>query len=659
MVATYLLLLGCGNGEINDLKVHNSSNVQNTQNSNTNNQLLINQNSNNVTSVKEYRIKKLPIIKESAIPKQVVVKKSATKQVEARVYREIGQRSEGFTRLHEESKFFYQQQLMMNMDLGYIDSIWEQINSYCDNENSCAIPENQITFKYTKALYNRDSKLIKDYELKTKDTQIFLELKKSLKHNIGKEVKLGAIELTTKNSSKYHYTLKTHGLIKSEIKINSIIKWNEDNSSFSIQETFIDTRTDIKEPKNNKVVSYSFDSNNETKINKFTYYENFAETVNQEIEFIEKEDGSIYFNSNKKYKEANLNFHAEGSLAQFGGDITYSVEGNYLHETFDENGIIQTIIKCFNPNTDIKNINEGDFCEIQDTRIIKNYLTSHIFTLSMLFININDFTPTSSPQLHSYVKFDTNNSMVAVVNCTTFRARYKIGEYGITFDNISTEVDSSLKCLYPYAENNFDYILKNGQFYNNSIDDTDFEKSHFDMAYGLWPNFDSQDRNNFDFKEFYKKLHTKKYIDSPLIDAVFHIKHTYFFSDSNYKLYRLSQDPQVIIEDNKIVIDILDAHFVADIEVVNPTHIKFNNIKRENKENAQYPNNDSCSNSEIGSDECIEDLLIDGQYSDRVFAKNIEEFLNETIEVSAASTDYKTIRFKGSNLIFEAVVAKY
>ena len=305
LLATLLFLLGCGDGEITNSTALNSSSEQTNQHNNTNNQSENNQSANDDSATKIYRIKSLPTIKESAIPKQIIAEDRTTK-VEARQYREVGERSEGFSKLHEVSKFFYQQQLMMNIDLGYIDSMWGEISSYCKDKNSCSIPAKKITFTYTKALYNRDSELIKEYEFKTKDMQTFQELKKSLKSSIGKEIKLGALELISNANSKYHYSLKTQGFTKSETSINSLIKWSDDNSSFYIQESIFDTRTNKKEPKADMVVSYSFDTNNDTKINKFTLYKNSQSPLNKEIEFREKEDGSIYFISDEVYKESNL-----------------------------------------------------------------------------------------------------------------------------------------------------------------------------------------------------------------------------------------------------------------------------------------------------------------------------------------------------------------
>ena len=649
----FLFVVGCGDGA-NSNAVVNSSNEDTIQNSTTDNQVEHNESSDSSSATKTYSLKRIPTIKESAIPKQLLRGNRLSKQVESKQYREIGEVSVGFTRLHEVSQFFYQKQLMMNIDLGYIDSIFDQIDSYCKDKEKCTIPANKITFRYTKELYNRDNKLIKEYAAKTNDTTLFQADLMDLKKNIGTESKLGAIEFIRNFNGKYQYILKTQKITRSDTAIDLEVRWSDDNSSFLVQESlsYFDLNSKAFEP--NSVIVYKYDSINGTKIHNFSQYDHFLEKLNKVVEFSEKEDGTYSFISDDVSYTANLTFHGEGSLSSSGGDITFSVEGYYLHETFDENGIIQSSIKCLNPNTDKNDIKEEDYCEIQDPKIIKKYLTSHIFTLGEPFTNVDDFTPTSAPELHSFVKFDTNNSMKAVVNCITYRAKYSIGEYKITFDNISREVDPNLQCLYPYAADSFEYMLQNGLFYGDTINDTNFKKSHFDMAFGLWPNFDSHDRNSFDFREFYNKLYAKEYVDAPLIDAVFHIVSAYNFSSNDGKLYLISQEPKIYVENKKITIDILDARFTANILVADPTHIQFDNIQREDKENVQYPENSSCIIT--FENNCFEDPMTGNQYSDRNFANIIEEFLNEMIEVSAFSTDYRQIRLKGSKLTFIAEV---
>ena len=624
------LLIGCGGGGSNKANGVTNSTTQ------------------------AYQNKKLPVIKQDAIPDIALTKNVQKSQKITKQFKEVADISKGFTELKEKALFFYQKQLEMNIQLGYMDSVWEQIESYCQDKNICKIPSGKIVFTYTEALFERDSKLIKEYENKTGDTGTYGDLLDNLKNSIGQKVKFGDMTLVIYNEGKYKYALDTEYLEDSQTLIHSVVKWNDDNSSFLINESVWGVVTGKKVEKAEWIATYTYDDVKGTKINKFTTQDNFLLDTDSKMEFREREDGSIYYvyeQYNNK-EEGEIPYHAEGSLSNSGGYITYTTEGYFLYETFDSNGLIKSFVNCMNSNTDIDNIKDNDTCTIQDSNIVKKYLTSNIYTLAVPFWNIDDFTPTSSPDYQTFVKFDDNNSMMAVVDCTTFKAKYKIEEYGISFSNITKQTDTSLKCLYPQIEDNFEKMLQEGLPFGNAIDDSAKNNVHFSLAFGLFPNFDNTDRDTFDFDKFYRDLHANEYVDSPLMNSVYDIKSAYEFAHSDGKLYNLSQSPQVIVEDSKIEIDILDAVFEADIEVVDATHIKFNNIQRTNKDNIEYPEDTTCTDTEEGEDECIGDPTIESSNSDRVFADIVDKFLNETIKVGLYTTDYKDIYFQGTNLNF-------
>jgi hypothetical protein len=253
------------------------------------------------------------------------------------------------------------------------------------------------------------------------------------------------------------------------------------------------------------------------------------------------------------------------------------------------------------------------------------------------------------------LKFDENDSMLAVVDCSTFVANYQIGEYGISFSNVKKTISPKLKCLYPQIQSNFEKVLKDGLPFMHAVDDPIKGNSHFSTLFGFFPNLGSTSRVDFDLDKFYEDLHINEYVDSPLMNSVFEIKsvHDYSHKDGGQQ-YLLINAPQIKIENKKIIVDLLDATFDADIEVVDPTHIKFTNINRVNKSNVTYPDdiNLTCVEENVGTEnECIEDPYSDNTNSDKIFAGIIEDFLNETIKVYSGVTDYAHVTFMGSTLV--------
>ena len=100
-----------------------------------------------------YINKKLPVIQENSIPEILLDERSGNPKKIKKQYKKIGELSSGYTQLKEKATFFYEKQLQMNMELGYMDSVWKQIESHCKGKNICNIPNGEIVFTYTNALY--------------------------------------------------------------------------------------------------------------------------------------------------------------------------------------------------------------------------------------------------------------------------------------------------------------------------------------------------------------------------------------------------------------------------------------------------------------------------------------------------------------------------
>jgi len=605
-----------------------------------------------------YINKKLPVIQENSIPEVLLEGKSVNSKKIKKQYKEIGELSSGYSELKKKAVFFYKKQLQMNMELGYMDSIWVQIESYCKGKDICNVPNGEIVFTYTKALYKRDIELITKYEEKTGiEYQNNGILKEDLKTIIGQSAKLSSAKLVTDDEAEYKYVLSTEQLGDQEENPNverSVVKWNDDNDNYFIREE-VEGTINGKSSGKPDWTQFEYIETSGEKISKFVRKDNFLNYGNENLEFREKEDGSIYFVQDEPNEY--ITYHAEGSLSEEGGKMTFShTEGYYLYETFDRDGEILTTISCDGVINDLQNISDTDSCSIQDPSIIRDILLKNIYSLDQPFWDASNGLPTSGPEHHTMLKFDENDSLFAIVDCATFTANYKVEEYGISFSNIKKTIATDLKCLYPQIQDNFETVLNKGLPFMNAVDDPVPGKSHFNTLFGFFPNLGSVSRADFNLTKFIEKLHADKYVDSPLMNSVFNIQSTQEYSHgAGGGGYLLLSSTSIKVEGSKIVVDLVDATFDADIEVVDPRHIKFMNVNRVNKSNVVYPDdvNLTCIEENVGTaNECFNDPYSDSINSDKVFADIIEEFLDETIEVYLATTDYSFITFFGSELSF-------
>jgi hypothetical protein len=610
--------------------------------------------SSSVADTKAYQNKKLPVIKNDTIPDILLSNNTSLSPKEIKLYKEIGEISSGFITLKEKANFFYKKQLEMNMELGYIDSVWDQINTYCKEKNICNIPNGKIIFTYTSELYNRDMNLIEEYKNKSQDINTYEVYREDLKSLIGEKFELISAQLIIDKTSKYKYTLTTEQLEDEEEDFNlerSIIKWNDDNSSYFIREELEGTFDD-KDHELLYWTQFEYIETDGEKINKFSNADKLSDYEYEILELKEKDDGSIYFVQDNPSNY--VSYHAEGILTDEGGKMTFSdTEDYYLYETFDAEGMILTTVNCIGAIDDPAKISDEDTCSIQDPHIIKNILLENIYTLGVPFRGENDFSPKANAKYHTMLRFDNNDSILAIVNCSTYTANYKIEEYGISFSNTKKTVSPELKCIYPEIQSNFEKMLKDGLPFMEWVGDPTSLHSHFNTIFGLWPNLHNINRVDFDLDKFYEDLYANEYVDSPLMNSVLKVKYAIEYHNlQSGKDFLLMSSPSIKVENQKIIIDLVDAIFDADIEVVDPTHIKFTNINRIDKDNVVYPDdvNLTCEEDVNTEDECFEDPYTDPINSDKVFANIIDDFLHETIEVYLYATNYTLITFKGTKL---------
>jgi hypothetical protein len=378
LVVSTVLLVGCGGGGSSE-----------------------NGSKNPTEETSSYINKKLPVIQENSIPDSLLDRKSSKSKKIKKQYKEVGEQSSGYAQLKEKAAFFYKKQLQMNMELGYMDSIWEQIESYCHGKDICNVPSGKILFTYTNALYKRDIALITKYEEKTGiEYQNNGILKEDLKTIIGQSAKLSSARLITDDEAEYTYVLSTEQLGDQEENPNlerSIVKWNDNNQNYFIREE-VEGTIDGKSSGNPDWTQFEYLEIDGEKISKFSNADNFFRYDSEVLEFKEKEDGSIHFIQDNPSDFAA--YHAEGTLANEGGEMTFSdTEGYYLYETFDTEGKILTTISCDGAITNPKNISDTDSCSIQDPSVIKDILLKSIYSLAQPFWGENDFTPTSEQSI--------------------------------------------------------------------------------------------------------------------------------------------------------------------------------------------------------------------------------------------------------------------
>jgi len=594
------------------------------------------------TSTSEvYKNKTLPTIDNDTVP-DVLLNGTDDAASKLLKFDKSAQEAYGFVALKKNARFFYAMQLEMNMNLSYYDSVWAQIETYCEEKTACNIPDETIEFTYTSALYNHDVELIKAYEEKTGDIDSYGYFIDNGKELVGTKIALSSASLVRDVNAEYENTLTSDILSLDENSSSTIgtstLKWNKDNSKYLIRDEFYVSEGD------NSYIQFTYNDSVENKESEFTTNDYYSYGSTATLRFVEK-DGKIEFFENIEYY-SGITSYSEGYLEEDGGRMVSFTEPEGYDERFDNEGNILSEIKCFDQiylDTDYTNLASDMICDIQDTEIVKDIITKNVYSLgSVVFDDDATLTPLSSPNSKSIVKFEDNNTLFAIVDCSTFTADYLIDETGITFSSIIRTASSDLKCVYPGNEDNFESFLNDGY------------QGGYNTAYDFWPTFDKYgNTSDFNLTKFNETLYSEMFVDSPLMNSVFSIKSGQeYFHVATGKYFTFRTSPIIKVENEKIIIDLLDASFDAEIEVVDATHIKFNNINRINESNVTYPIDENRTCVQGTEEECIDDPYSDSTYGEKIIADIVEAFLNETIEVSLATTEYSFINFIGEGLIF-------
>jgi len=597
-------------------------------------------------TISSYINKKLPVIQENSIPDILLDGKSSKSKKQ---YKEIGEQSSGYTQLKEKAAFFYKKQLQMNMELGYMDSIWEQIESYCKEKDICNVPNAEIVFTYTNALYKRDITLITKYEEKTGiEYQNNGILKEDLKTIIGQSVKLSSAKLVTDDEAEYKYVLSTEQLGDQEENPNlerSIVKWNDDNDNYFIREE-VEGTIDGKSSGKPDWTQFEYSEKDGEKVSIFVSKDNFLGYDNEHLEFREKDDEVHFVQDEPNEYMDEASYYAEGVLSSIGGSMTVVGAGESTYEKFDENGLLLSTVKCLDIVKDFNNIPEHAWCSINDPSLIKKYITKSVYGLGAAFGDDFGYIASSDSDIVSknMIKFDDNNTLFAIIDCTKFTADYTTSNKGIIFSNIVRTPLDNLMCLDSTNQDMFEEFLQQG--YNGG----------YDIAFDFWPMFDNLGTvTDFNMTQFYDLLNEGKFVNAPLINSVFDIKTTYDYTNVETGLYfKFEHKPNIKVEDEKIIIELLDANFTAELEVVDSRHIKFKNAIRTNKMNVIYPvdiNETPCI--PVHEEDCMVDpydAMFDTKYGERIFADIIEVFLDEVIEVKTTNGRYDNIIFEGTKL---------
>jgi len=630
-----VLLVGCGGGGSDDTTETFQSNPEiDTQ---------PDENSNQV-----YQNKTMPIIDGDTVPGILLKGTGSTTEKLEKSNKESTQ-SYGFVAFKKNAKFFYGMQTEMNINLSYYDSVWSQIEEYCEDSVECSVPDGKVVFKYTQALYSNDVALIQDYQEKTGDQDTYREFLEYGHKVIGTEIPLSTASLIRDVDAEYENVLVTDILSIDENKTKnigvSLLKWNTDKSKFLIRDEYYVSEGE------NRFVEFKYDNNQDQIESQFStndYYSYGNEAI---LKFIEK-DGRIEFFENVESFDVVTSYYSEGYLDENGGRMVSFSEPEGYDERFDSEGNILSEIKCYDKiylDTDYTNLASDMICDIDDPEIIKNIITQNVYSLgSSEFDDGSSFIGYSNPSSKSIVKFEDNNTLFAIVDCSTFTADYHIDESSITFSSIIRTVSPDLTCIYPENEDNFESFLNDGI-------------SGYNTAYDFWPTFDRAGNvSDFNITAFTNSLYADTFVDSPLMNSIFNVQSASEYINLETGQYMvLMSSPIIKIDNNKIVIDLVDATFDADIEVVDPLHIRFTNVNRLDKIDVTYPLdvNYSCVEEKPGTpDECFEDPYFENTNSDKIFAGIIERFLNETISVRLNTTE--DIHFEGSELSFMGTTRK-
>lgn len=570
-----------------------------------------------------YINKKLPVIQENSIPGVLLDEQSVNSKKIKKQYKEIGDLSLAYMQLKKKATFFYKKQLQMNMELGYMDSIWEQIESYCQGNNICSIPSEKIVFTYTESLYKRDMALITKFEEKTGiEYQNDGIMKEDLKTIIGKSAKLSSAKLIIDDEAEYKYVLSTEQLSDQGENSNlerSIVKWNDKNNNYFVREETEDT-IDGKSSGKPSWTQYEYSEISGEKINKFTSEKIFLGEHKEILEFREEKSATYFVHD----IPGEITYHAEGNLRYSGGDMTVSdTEGYYSYEKFDENGYIVETVNCIRDSQNLsQEPSENGFCALTGENTIKNILIKNVYGMGPFLAT----TEINVQKEHSLITFDENNTIHAIINCSNFTANYTIDKKGIWFANVVEERNETLTCLTHDLEDNFIEFIEKG---------FSFSESGYYVEFGLMADLETiGEKGTFDYKKFMDGLLSEKYVDSYTMNNVLHVTSWdgVFYSPKENKEYFLASSPSMQIENEKIYIDLLDTTFEAEIVVIDGNTIEFKNIVRNDKQNVTYPNR-NCTD-EPGPNECTDGYSADKQYEDKNFADVINTFLNGKVYVS-------------------------
>lgn len=592
---------------------------------------------------KIYQNKKLPTLSENALPDILISKQGSSSGKQIKQLKISGETSSGLKQLKQRANFFYREQLEMNIGLGHIDSVWSQIEEYCGEKIVCVVPKGKIVFEYTKGLYLRDRSLIENFEEKTGTVYYDYHTglhKEDLERIIGYKIPLESVKLRIDEDAEYKYEIVIVQSVGDDMRPafeRSIARWSEDHKDFFVRSEMLAPDT--------AWTQYVYSEKDTGKYNKFT--SNHSGDYYMSLELIEKEDGIRFVVDEPDDDNMDMSFFAEGYLYEDGGKITLISDSTTLYESFDLEGNLFTRIYCQDVVEDIHSVLLDGWCQVEDPSLIKSIIQKNVYSLGLEFLNDDDILPTSMPRSQSAIKFEENNTLYAVVDCSVFTADYSVADNGaISFSNIVRTVSDDLRCIYPSVADNFEVFLNK---------DYPFGNGSYDAAYRFWPTFEERvDIATFNMQEFENSLRNLKFVDSPLMNSVFSSGvATQLLNLQTDRWFLLSVNPIISINNEEITIEILDANFTATMEVVNPRHVRFTNISRINKDNVVYPedtDNNNCTQE--SEDRCMDDLSVDGNYSDRVFADIIEAFLHEEVEVFATTTSYSSVIFKGTKLSF-------
>lgn len=618
-------------------------------------------------STEAYKNSILPKISDTVIPEVLIDKKGDGSQKLHKVFNEDKTQSNGFVNLRGRVGYFYFRQTNMNIQLSYLDSIWNQVETYCEGKTVCDIPENNITFTYTEALYTNDIELINLYELKSGDRESFKQLKDVLKKEIGKESFLGRIKLIFLSNSVYDYQLEVDisDITMFEDNLTTVTQWNDEKTVFSLEERLYNGYNGdrgICEDRTRSLIyaGYEYNKTIDNAESSFRYgydVDCLSTSITSEGDVVEKfqQKHHRFFKLSEqpdKIKLAEhisseiisevyttpLEFYLEGEVTESGGFvIANDTEGFYIHETFDNEGNIINEISCIGDTS-----RELDDCTVKGEELIKSIILKSFYKVGW-FENV----PLNVIATHSAVLFNEDNTLDAFINCSIFKADYRLSNKGIVFSNIQEENNDSLQCLDSSYEKNFRLFLEKGY---------EFNEEGYIVWNGLSAELDVVDeKSKFDKNAFMNNLTANRYVDSYTMNNLFKIHSVALGGFTNLtenRTYFLSQEPTMKIENDKIYFDLIDATFEADVKVVDNDSIKFENIIRVDKTDFTYPVR-NCTN-EPGPNECIdgdENL----QYEDNKFTKVIEDFLNGSVSVSnSGKPDSGSLWFYNETLSFSA-----